>query len=180
MGKIGMIVSTKQEQLLLYLLKRGLDGRKLENLRDVRKSFEILFVPNFGREDPEGFTLVKNIPAEEDIFIWKRCAEDMDPKSKGWEKLDTNLFPGNQMSGKNFSIGGYEMVFLGFPIFRGKDTWIHHGVVRSCVKISDDIDMIRIFVRSNPNRSMGSKLRNKGNSLISFWNRTVIGRARRF
>ena len=180
MRERGMIVSTKKEQLLLYLLKRGLDGRKLENLRDFRKSFEILFVPNSGREDPEGFTLAKNIPADEDVFIWKRCSKDMDPKSKGWEKLDTNLFSGNEVSGKYFSISSSEMVFLGFPIFRGKDSWIHHGVVRSYVKISDDIDRIKIFVRSNPNRSMGSKLRNEGNSLIRFWNRAVVRGARVF
>ena len=92
MRESGMIVSTKQEQLLLNVFKRGLDCRERENLRNIRKSFEILFVSNSRREDPERFTLVKNIPAEEDVFIWKRSAEDVDPKCKGWEKLDTNLF----------------------------------------------------------------------------------------
>ncbi|KAK0606662.1 hypothetical protein LWI29_002314 [Acer saccharum] len=110
MRESSMIVSTKQEQFLLNMFKRGLDCRERENLWNIRKNFEILFVPSTGREDPEGFTLAKNIPAEEDVFIWKRSAEDLDPKSKGWEKLDTNLFSRNQMSGKDFSISGSDTI----------------------------------------------------------------------
>ena len=52
----GMAVSTKLEQFLLNQFKRGLNLQERENLWNIRKGFEILFVSNPGRENPEGFT----------------------------------------------------------------------------------------------------------------------------
>ena len=118
-------------------------------LRNIRKGFEVSFESDAMRKDSERLTLANSVLANEDIFVRKRSANDMNPEGVRWEELYPDPLTGNQVGSNNLAIYSLEKMDIFFPTMGWKDLWIHHCGVRACVKIGNDINGLGILVRQD-------------------------------